>query len=151
MKKKLLNIYRIWQLFLLVCLSFMLCEARAENQVVTIIAGSQMHEFSVEVARTPSEKAHGLMGRKTLSRRKGMLFVHRPAQRVSMWMKNTFIDLDMLFVDDKHMIINIAEAKAGDESRITPYHPVQYVLEIRGGIAKKLGIRAGHTIQLAHP
>jgi hypothetical protein len=144
MKKKLLNTCIIWQLFL--CL--VVTNAIAAPRFVAVITDKKTHIFKVELARTQAEKAQGLMGRKTLVENAGMLFMFFPSQRVSMWMKNTLLDLDMLFVDEKQKIVAIAQAKAEDESRITPSQSVRYVLEIKGGLAHKYGIKVGHSLQL---
>ncbi len=106
------------------------------------------HEFNVEIAQTAQAMRQGLMLRKELAHNAGMLFVHSNPRMVSMWMKDTLIDLDMLFVDAAGKIIGIHTAQAYDLSRINSPAPVKYVLEINAGLAKKLGLKTGDILKL---
>ena len=97
--------------------------------------------FNVEVADDRAERAQGLMFRETLDRRSGMLFVYEEPQRVSFWMKNTLIPLDMLFVDETGQVQRIHEnATPGDVTSIDGGDDILFVLEINGGLASRLGI-----------
>jgi uncharacterized membrane protein (UPF0127 family) len=102
----------------------------------------------VEIAETADELRTGLMFRNNLAPDAGMLFVHNPPRRISMWMKNTEIDLDMLFIDDKNKIIAIRTAKAHDLSVIYAPSPVKYVLEINANTAQNLNIKLGDSLQI---
>jgi len=116
-------------------------------QRVTITGPGRTHEFSVEVASEPKERARGLMYRKTLAPDHGMLFDFGQAQQISMWMKNTHISLDMLFIDEAGVISTVAERTTPFSERTIPSNaPVRYVLEINAGRADALGIRAGDTV-----
>lgn len=106
--------------------------------------------FQVELARTPSEQSVGLMFRPSLAEDAGMLFIYPNPARVSFWMKNTMIPLDMIFIDDAGVVVNIAAetepyslAPRGSEGA------VRAVLEINGGLSAKLGIEPG--TQAVHP
>ncbi|WP_417317600.1 DUF192 domain-containing protein [Emcibacter sp.] len=104
-------------------------------------------EFTVEVAATPSHRAQGLMYRESIPETHGMLFLFDRVEPVAMWMKNTFISLDMLFVDENGKIVHIAKSTTPMSlSRISSRYPVKAVLEIRGGLSEKLGIEAGNRL-----
>ncbi len=106
--------------------------------------------FTVEIADTPETQARGLMFRESLPRGAGMLFLYDRAQRVSFWMRNTFIPLDMIFVDPTGTVTRIHhEAVPLDETPIDGGPGVLAVLEINGGLARRFGITPG--TELRHP
>ncbi|MEW6644212.1 MAG: DUF192 domain-containing protein [Pseudomonadota bacterium] len=124
--------------------------AAADREPLEIITQSGVQVFSVEVMRTDEERAHGLMFRKSLPDGQGMLFDFNPEQNVSMWMKNTLIPLDMIFIQSDGRILRIAENTQVQSERIIPSGgPVRGVLEVIAGTSKKLGIRPGDRV--AHP
>jgi uncharacterized membrane protein (UPF0127 family) len=108
-----------------------------------------VHVFAVEVMRTPEEKAKGLMYRRELPEGRGMLFDFSPEQPVSMWMKNTYISLDMIFIGADGRIARIAENTKPESEAIIPGGTVRGVLEVIAGTAKKYGIAPGDRV--AHP
>lgn len=105
------------------------------------------HHFSVEIADSPALREQGLMFRKSMDDDKGMLFLFEKSERIGMWMKNTLIPLDMLFIDESGKIIKIAE-EAEPESLevIDSVKKASKVLELNGGITKKLSIKAGDVM-----
>lgn len=106
--------------------------------------------FSVEVARTPAERNKGLMNRESLPRSAGMLFVYERPRRVSFWMKDTLIPLDIIFMDASGTVGRIHKmATPMDTTPLFGGTDVQYVLEINGGLADMIGIGAGS--ELRHP
>jgi len=108
------------------------------------------HAFTVEVVDTPETRAQGLMYRQELADDAGMLFDFREERPVSFWMRNTFIPLDMLFIEADGTILNIhVNARPHDTTSIPSDGPVQFVLEIPGGRSDELGIAAGDTVE--HP
>lgn len=122
----------------------------AEVQALEIVTKSGVQVFTVEVAKTEQERATGLMYRKELPEGRGMLFDFSPEQQVSMWMKNTFIPLDMIFVRGDGRILRIAEnTEPQSEKIISSGGLVKGVIEVAGGTAKKLGIVAGDRV--GHP
>jgi len=103
--------------------------------------------FSLDVAFSRDQQAYGLMFRKTLEEGRGMIFLYLPPQKVSFWMKNTFIPLDMLFFGSDRRIFKIVKnAKTEDETPIPSEEPVLGVIEIKGGEADRLGIAVGDSV-----
>jgi len=106
------------------------------------------HSFLVEIARTLKEQSFGLMFRKKLSPNSGMLFTYPRVQYVKMWMKNTFIPLDILFISRKGRIVKIVErAIPGSRQIISSDHPIQAVLEVKGGTVSQLKISLGDLVK----
>ncbi|MEV8466273.1 DUF192 domain-containing protein [Fluviibacterium sp. DFM31] len=106
--------------------------------------------FSVEVADDRQERAQGLMHRKSLPRSSGMLFVYEHPQRVSFWMRNTLIPLDMIFVGADGRVRRIHEnAIPLDETGIPGGTDILAVLEINGGLSGVLGLAPG--TEMRHP
>ena len=121
-----------------------------EPQVVEIATRNGVHVLSVELAATDEERARGLMYRRQLPEEHGMLFDFEREEPVSMWMRNTYISLDMIFIQGDGRILRIAERTEPLSERIIPSGgPVRAVLEVAGGTAKKLGIAPGDRI--GHP
>ena len=125
--------------------------ARAASiQPLEIVTKTGVHVFSVEMATTEEEKTTGLMYRKELPEGKGMLFDFAPEQEVSMWMKNTYISLDMIFIRADGRILRIAENTEPMSTKIIPSRGLaKGVLEVIAGTAQKYGIAPGDRI--AHP
>jgi len=122
----------------------------AEFQPLEIATKSGVKTFSVEMATTEEEKTTGLMYRKELPDGQGMLFDFTPPQQVSMWMKNTYISLDMIFIRSDGRILRIAENTEPLSTRIIPSGGLaKGVLEVIAGTAKKYGIAPGDRV--AHP
>jgi len=114
---------------------------------LTIVTASGPHKFTVELATTPPQMAQGLMFRQSLAPDAGMLFDFVAPSMATMWMKNTLIPLDMLFVDAKGQIVNIHErAVPGSLETIAAAAPVRAVIELNGGTAARLGIRPGDRV-----
>jgi uncharacterized membrane protein (UPF0127 family) len=125
--------------------------ARAASvQPLEIATKSGVHVFSVEMATTEEEKQNGLMYRKELPDGKGMLFDFSPEQQISMWMKNTYIPLDMIFIRADGRILRIAENTEPFSTRIISSGGLaRGVLEVIAGTAQKYGIQPGDRV--AHP
>src|ERR1700681_4683684 len=106
----------------------------ASIQPLEIVTKSGVQVFSVEMATTDQEKETGLMYRKELADGKGMLFDFSPAQEVSMWMKNTYIPLDMIFIRADGRILRIAENTEPMSTKIIPSRGLaKGVLEVSAG------------------
>ncbi|WP_417415677.1 DUF192 domain-containing protein [Hoeflea sp.] len=104
--------------------------------------------FSVELALTPEDRASGLMNREDMPEDHGMLFKFEQARQVLMWMKNTPLPLDMIFIDSDGTIARIAKDTTPFSETIIPsVAPVRYVLELNGGTATKRGISVGNKVR----
>ena len=122
----------------------------ASIQPLEIATKSGVQVFSVEMATTEEEKTTGLMYRKELPDGKGMLFDFSPEQQVSMWMKNTYISLDMIFIRADGRILRIAENTEPLSTKIISSGGLaRAVLEVIAGTAQKYGIQPGDRV--AHP
>ena len=142
--------------FLLLLLSLLLAApatpARAQlaefpTAELTIVGASGPHKFTVEVATTPAQLEQGLMFRRSLAADAGMLFDFKTPTMATMWMKNTLIPLDMLFVDARGRIVNIQERAVPESlATISAAAPVRAAIELNGGTASRLGIRPGDRV-----
>lgn len=122
----------------------------ASIQPLEIATKSGVQVFSVEMATTEEEKTTGLMYRKELADGKGMLFDFSPEQQISMWMKNTYISLDMIFIRADGRILRIAENTEPLSTKIISSGGLaKGVLEVIAGTAQKYGIQPGDRV--AHP
>ncbi|MFS8110920.1 DUF192 domain-containing protein [Rhizobium jaguaris] len=108
------------------------------------------HKFTVELALTEPQLEFGLMYRKSMPADHGMLFDFGAPRPVMMWMKNTVLPLDMLFLDKNGVITHIQEnAVPYSEAIISSEGAVLYVIELNGGIARKLGLAVGDKVTSA--
>ena len=122
----------------------------AELQPLEIATKNGVQVFQVELADTDEERARGLMYRREVPEGYGMLFDFKKDQEVTMWMENTYVSLDMLFIRSDGRIARIAENTEPLSRRIVSSGgPVRAVLELVGGSARRLGIAAGDRV--AHP
>ena len=131
--------------------AFTTSSARAASiEPLEIVTKAGVQVFSVELAATEEEKTTGLMYRKELADGRGMLFDFSPEQEVSMWMKNTFISLDMIFIRADGRILRIAENTEPMSTKIISSGGLaKGVLEVIAGTAQKYGIAPGDRV--AHP
>ena len=110
-------------------------------------ASGGTHAIAVWIAESPAHREQGLMFVRSLAPDTGMLFIFPATQYVSMWMKNTYVALDMLFVDRTGRIVNIAEnAKPLTLDAINSAAPVLAVLELPAGTVKRFGLRPGDRL-----
>jgi uncharacterized protein len=109
-----------------------------------------LHVFQVWLADSPQRQAQGLMFVRSLPDMRGMLFVHDEPRPIGMWMKNTYIPLDMVFIGPRGKIQQIVEQTTPHSlDVIRSQEPAVAVLEIAGGEAKRLGLHAGQLV--SHP
>ena len=136
---------------LLVGLAGLAGAGAGEPEPLTIVTtDGTRHRFRVEVADTHRERSRGLMYRTELAADAGMLFDFERERPVAMWMVNTFIPLDMLFIDARGTVVRIAEnTEPRSRRHIESGEPVLAVLELGGGTAAALGLSAGDRVE--HP
>jgi uncharacterized membrane protein (UPF0127 family) len=119
----------------------------AELQTLEIATKTGVHVFSVELAVTDDEKTRGLMFRRSIPEFTGMLFDFETDGPRTMWMKNTYVSLDMIFIQSDGRIRRIAEnTEPESEKLIRSGGPVRAVLEVAAGTARKLGIEPGDRV-----
>lgn len=126
-------------------------EVTFERSALVIVGEAERHSFDVELALTPEQRSRGLMFRRAMAPNAGMLFdFGKRTQRVSMWMKNTILPLDMLFLDAGGRIESIAERTVPQSLvAISSRGLVRGVLELNGGTVSRLGIKPGDRVE--HP
>jgi uncharacterized membrane protein (UPF0127 family) len=118
------------------------------DRLTIVSADGRKVPIDVEVAEDQKEKALGLMFRTELPENQGMLFPYSDERELSMWMHNTYIPLDMLFIRPDGVIHRIeARAEPLSDRVIASGGPVSAVLELAGGAAERLGIKAGDRVQ----
>lgn len=121
---------------------------RSQAEVAT--PAGKRHVFAIEVATSPDQLTQGLMFRRTLAADAGMLFDFGEDKPVTMWMRNTLIPLDMLFIAADGRVVGIKErAVPGSLDIISAPEPVRGVLELNGGTAQRLGLATGDRV--IHP
>jgi len=112
-----------------------------------VVTAKGRFDFNVELALNPEQLQQGLQGRTYMAPSAGMLFDFGPPQPVNMWMKNTPISLDMLFIDAAGIVVNIAEATTPFSlSTIPSAGPVRAVMELNAGTARRIGVKPGDRV-----
>jgi len=121
------------------------CSPQGENILKKVCFNDRC--FDIEIAQTSEEKAKGLQFRKTLGKNNGMLFVFSKAKRQTFWMKDTFIPLDIIWIDGNKRIVSIMRDILPCKTEKCPVYMPQrealYVLEVNAGITIERGLRVG--------
>lgn len=121
-----------------------------DQQPLTFITASGRHDVTVEVADSDQERSMGLMFRRSLPEDKGMIFLYPQDEEITMWMKNTYISLDMIFVTANGSVHRIEErTEPFSESIIASGGKVRAVIEMIGGSAQRLGLKPGDTVEFS--
>jgi uncharacterized membrane protein (UPF0127 family) len=132
--------------------------ARAQSSLVTFERGEleietgdgTRHVFRIELATAPQQQSQGLMFRRSLAPDGGMLFVYPSERTISMWMRNTLIPLDMVFIAADGRIVKVAQRTVPMSlATISSGGPAKAVLEVNGGTAARLGLEPGDRV--VHP
>ncbi len=118
--------------------------AAAPEETLTLTIG--IETLTLEVARTPAKQEKGLMERKTLPDNSGMLFLFNPPQFVAFWMKNTPLDLDIAFINEKGVVFHTDSMAANTEDIHYSYGLTAAAIELKKGTLKKLNIVVGTRI-----
>ena len=112
-----------------------------------IISESGRHSFDIELALSSRQQAQGLMFRRSLPSNAGMLFDYRIPSRITMWMKNTFIPLDLIYVNSENKIVEFNENTTPLSEETLPNNiPSQYVLEVNGGKVSEWGFQLNDSL-----
>ena len=120
------------------------------TEVTVVTAGGARHQFKADWAKSWPQKAHGLMFRKEMPLDHGMLLDYEPPTPVSIWMRNTLIGLDIVFIRADGSIESIfLGAKPHDETPMPSKGSVRAVLELNAGVTRLLGIQPGDKVE--HP
>ncbi|ASY62867.1 exported protein [Sinorhizobium sojae CCBAU 05684] len=134
-------------LFSLVALSAAANVSFEKERLKLETSEGRTHSFTVELAVDPDQRAQGLMYRRQMAPDHGMLFDFGETRRVMMWMKNTYLPLDMLFAAADGTVRHIHEnAVPLSETIIDSREPVVFVLELNAGTVKRLGIKPGDRL-----
>ena len=118
--------------------------AAAQEETLTLTLGNET--LTLEIAQTPAKQEKGLMGRKTLPENTGMLFLFNPPQFVAFWMKNTPLDLDIAFINEKGVVFHTDSMAANTEDIHYSYGLTRAAIELKKGSLKKLNIGVGTQI-----
>ncbi len=131
--------------------SFAAAAAEFEIGEISIVTQEgETHRIAIELAETQEQRAQGLMFREDLAPNAGMLFLYPRAQVPQMWMRNTLIPLDMLFLDAAgRVLVTANNAVPHSEAIISPGVPARAVLELPGDAIERLGIKPGDRV--LHP
>jgi len=118
------------------------------ERIVIETRSARRHSFDAWRADTPVTRAQGLMFVREMRPDQAMFFVYEPPQRVAMWMKNTLLPLDMLFVDEAGCVAKtVRDARPGSLDTISADGQIALVVELAGGTTKALGIEPGDRVQ----
>jgi uncharacterized protein len=117
---------------------------QGEPSVVLTVKPGVDHKVMVELARTPEQRNRGLMYRQSLAQGRGMLFLFPRSEPLKFWMKNTYIPLDMIFMDEQKHVVYVEEnAEPLTLNERGPDVDARYVLEVPGGWAQAHDVRSG--------
>ena len=138
-------------LFALALMAFMPVQAATAAPVaqrLQIVTASGAHAFDIELVRSRADMEKGLMFRHTMAADHGMLFDFGQPQTITMWMKNTYLPLDMVFIaPDGHVTHVVENAEPMSEAIISSENPALSVLEVNAGVAEKIGVKTGDVVK----
>ena len=133
-------IYLIFNFFLISFYTF-------SNEKIDVSIYSKNITFNVEVARTLEERRSGLMYRKKLLNNEGMLFIFPREKIIQLWMKNTYIPLDVVFISENKVIVDIKKnMEKLSETIVKSKVKSRYALEFNAGLINKLNIEIGDKV-----
>lgn len=122
----------------------------ATGVLVSAATGDTLKQLDIEYANTADKIEYGMMYRKTMTDNMGMLFFMGNMEMRSFWMKNTYVSLDIIFLDDQLKIVSIQKNAAPLTTDSRPSDgPAQYVLEIKGGQSDIMGLQPGDILRYA--
>jgi len=121
------------------------CSNGLEERIKVVIGGES---FRIEVARTEEQKRQGLMNRRSLGDREGMIFVYETDQHLAFWMKNTTIPLTLAYLSKDGQIVQIEQLKPLSLKSVISERAVRYGLELPAGVLSELGAEVGDRVLL---
>jgi uncharacterized membrane protein (UPF0127 family) len=131
-----------------VSVAYALDAGETATEQLTLVASGRSQVLDVEVARDAASRERGLMNRRYLPQNRGMLFDFGREQTVLMWMKNTYIPLDMIFISRDGKVTHVeADTEPLSEAIISSRGPAFAVLEVNAGVAAKIGLQAGDLVK----
>jgi uncharacterized membrane protein (UPF0127 family) len=146
-------------LFLLLSLlAFTACQAQVSQRdlvpldqfprgTLEIRQEGRTHKFDIWIAETPQQQAQGLMFVRDLPENRGMLFIAKEPRVFSMWMMNTYIPLDMVFIGTDGRIRKIvANTKPHSLATVSSDDPVKAIVELKGGEAARRSLKVGDRV-----
>jgi uncharacterized membrane protein (UPF0127 family) len=108
----------------------------------------KLQRFDIEIAHDEDQRQQGLMFRKSMADTQGMLFVFDQEEEQSFWMHNTYIPLDIVYIDEDGVVVSIQKnCKILNDTPLPSGKPAQYVVEINGGLSDKIGLAPGSKTQ----
>jgi uncharacterized membrane protein (UPF0127 family) len=126
-------------------------EMKMRRDTLTLHTASGAQRIDIEVAESDREKAYGLMFRQSLGDSEGMLFPYPTAHEITMWMRNTFISLDMIFIRADGIVHRIeTDTEPHSERIVASEGDVTGVLEMKAGSARRLGLNVGDRVEYKH-
>jgi uncharacterized membrane protein (UPF0127 family) len=126
-------------------------EMKMRRDTLILYTASGTHRIDIEVAESDREKSYGLMFRRSLGDSEGMLFPYPSAGEITMWMRNTFISLDMIFIRADGIVHRIAtDTEPHSERIVASDGDVTGVLEMKAGSARRVGLKVGDRVEYAH-
>lgn len=126
-------------------------EMKMRRDTLILHTASGAHRISIEVPESDREKSYGLMFRRSIGDDEGMLFPYPTAHEITMWMRNTYISLDMIFIRADGIVHRIeTDTEPLSERVIASEGDVTGVLEMKAGSARRLGLKPGDRVEHAH-
>ncbi|NND64633.1 MAG: DUF192 domain-containing protein [Gammaproteobacteria bacterium] len=121
---------------------------KEQGQLEVLSADDRAHRFEVYLATTPKQHSQGLMYVRDLDQFQGMLFLLEQPEDLGIWMKNTYIPLDILFIDEHQKIVYIEKQTVPGSTRlISSGQKVMAILELNAGVADQLSIAVGDVVK----
>lgn len=134
------------KLFVLSVLMLMLAACAGQNTLPTTTITIHHHEFTLEIANTPETRERGLMYRDNMPKNHGMIFIFDQAGRVSFWMKNTRIPLDIIYISEQGIVTGIYTLQPYDERGIHGPPEARFAIELNAGISNEIGLKSGDKL-----
>jgi len=145
MKKIILTI-----LFVFILMSGCTAKKDTELNLLNIQTETKNIDINIEIAKTQEQKAQGLMNREFLAKNSGMLFLQKEEQNISLWMKNTLIPLDIIFINKDNKIIdilrNLQPCKKNPCQTYSSKEKAKYILELNAGFTENNNINIGNQV-----